>query len=200
MSGRASGTADPSGPAGAAPETAGAPGAGKAPATSGASGSAPATPPAPGATAAPDRRAAALATLREEFGCLLGAERRLRGRDQHRKVEGDLTIAQVRALFALDARAGATAGEIAEAARLSPASVTGMLDELERDGIVVRERSEGDRRRVLVTLTDEGRAVLGKRRRRWLQRWEAAMEDVPERDLEAAAEAMGRIATLLDNL
>lgn len=150
--------------------------------------------------ATPDRREAALAALREEFGCMLGAERRLRGRDQHRKGDGDLSIAQVRALFALDAREAATAGEIAEAARLSPASVTGMLDELEREGIVTRVRSEDDRRRVLVTLTEEGRAVLSKRRRRWLKRWEAAMEDVSERDLEAAAEVMRRIGDVLDEL
>jgi DNA-binding MarR family transcriptional regulator len=150
--------------------------------------------------AAADGRDAALAAVREEFGCLLGAERRLRGRDQHHKVDGDLTVAQVRALFALDAREGATAGEIAEAARLSPASVTGMLDELERDGIVTRVRSETDRRRVLVTLTDDGRTLLGKRRRRWLKRWEAAMEDVSERDLAAAAEVMRRVGTLLDDL
>jgi DNA-binding MarR family transcriptional regulator len=75
-----------------------------------------------------------------------------------------------------------------------------MLDELERDGIVTRVRSESDRRRVLVTLTDEGRTVLGKRRRRWLKRWEEAMKDVPERDLEAAAEVMRRIGGLLDEL
>jgi DNA-binding MarR family transcriptional regulator len=150
--------------------------------------------------AATDRRAEALAALREEFGCLLGAERRLRGRDQHRKGDGDLSVAQVRALFALDARKAATAGEIAALARLSPASVTGMLDELEREGIVTRVRSDADRRRVLVALTEEGRTVLAKRRRRWLKRWEAAMGDVPERDLEAAADAMRRIGGLLDEL
>jgi MarR family transcriptional regulator, organic hydroperoxide resistance regulator len=149
---------------------------------------------------APDRRAEALTALRDEFGCLLGAERRLRGRDQHRKVEDGLTIAHVRALFALDRSEPATAGEIAETARISPASVTGMLDDLERDGIVTRVRSDTDRRRVLVTLTDEGRALLKKRRRLWLQRWDAAMADVPERDLEAAAAVMSRIGALLDEL
>ncbi|HKZ15519.1 MAG TPA: MarR family transcriptional regulator [Solirubrobacterales bacterium] len=152
-------------------------------------------------SAAPtDGRAEALAAVREEFGCLQGAERRLRGRDQHRKTDGDLTVAQVRALFALDARKAATAGEIAEAARLSPASVTGMLDELERDGIVTRVRSDDDRRRVLVTLTDEGRTVLAKRRRRWLKRWDEALGDVSERDLETAAEVMRRIGGVLDEL
>jgi DNA-binding MarR family transcriptional regulator len=145
-------------------------------------------------------RAEALAALREEFGCLLGAERRLRGREQHRKVDDGLTVAQVRALFALDTHEPATAGEIAESAQLSPAGVTGMLDDLERDGIVTRVRSDSDRRRVLVELTDEGRAVLKKRRRAWLKRWEAAMADAPERDLEATAEVMRRISGLLDEL
>ncbi|MBS1887262.1 MAG: MarR family transcriptional regulator [Actinobacteria bacterium] len=145
-------------------------------------------------------RAEAVAAVRDEFGCLLGAERRLRGRDQHRKTEDGLTIAHVRALFALDKHDGATAGEIAETARISPASVTGMLDDLERDGIVTRARSESDRRRVLVTLTDQGRALLSKRRRLWVKRWEAALGDLPERDLEVAAEVMRRIGGMLDEL
>jgi MarR family transcriptional regulator, organic hydroperoxide resistance regulator len=150
--------------------------------------------------AAPDRRTEALAAVREEFGGLMGAERRLRGRDQHRKTDDGLTIAHVRALFALDQSEPATAGEIAETARLSPASVTAMLDDLERDGVVTRVRSDTDRRRVLVTLTDDGRALLKKRRRLWLKRWDAALADVPERDLEAAADVLHRIAGLLDEL
>jgi DNA-binding MarR family transcriptional regulator len=150
--------------------------------------------------AAPDRRADAIAAVREEFSCLMGAERRLRGRDQHRKADDGLTVAQVRALLALDRSDAATAGEVAEAARLSPASVTAMLDDLERDGIVTRVRSDADRRQVLVTLTDEGRAVLKKRRRLWLQRWDRALADVPERDLDAAADVLRRISGLLDEL
>jgi len=151
-------------------------------------------------TTPPDRRTEALAAVREEFGSLMGAERRLRGREQHRKTDDGLTIAQVRALFALDKNEAATAGEIAETARLSPASVTAMLDDLERDGIVTRVRSDADRRRVLVDLTDEGRAVLKKRRRLWLKRWDAAMAEVPDRDIEAAAEVLRRITGLLDEL
>ena len=143
---------------------------------------------------------AELDALRAAFGELMGAERRLRGRDQHRKNDDGLTIAQVRALFALDKGDAQTAGEIAETARLSPASVTAMLDDLERDGIVTRVRSDTDRRRVLVLLTDDGRAVLKKRRRLWLKRWDTALADVPDRDLEAAADILHRIAGLLDEL
>ncbi|MFT3864581.1 MAG: MarR family transcriptional regulator [Solirubrobacterales bacterium] len=150
--------------------------------------------------AAADRRATALAAMREEFGALLGAERRLRSRDQHRKGEGVLTSAHVRALFALDAHGETTAGQIAESARLSPGAVTGMLDELEGAGIIGRVRCADDRRRVLVHLTDEGREVLGEKRERWARRWEEAMAEVSERDLEAAGDVMRRIAAMLDEL
>ena len=150
--------------------------------------------------AAPDRRATALTEVREAFGSLLSAERRLRGRDQHRKDGGGLTTAQVRALFALDTHKEATPGQIAELAQLSPGGVTGMLDDLERDGIVRRERSEGDRRRVLVTLTDDGRTLLAKKRRHWSKRWEQRMDEVSEADLEAAASVMRRIGAMLDEL
>jgi MarR family transcriptional regulator, organic hydroperoxide resistance regulator len=150
--------------------------------------------------ASPQGRDAALAGLREEFGTLLGAERRLRSRDSHRKEAGGLTYAQVRALFVLDAHEESTAGEIAEGARLSPGAVSGMLDELEQQGIVSRARCADDRRRVLVSLTDAGRQVLGERKRRWSERWKDSMEGVDDHDLEAAAEVMRRIAASLDGI
>ena len=145
-------------------------------------------------------RDAALAGLREEFGALLGAERRLRSRDSHRKEAGGLSNAQVRALFVLGAHEESTAGEIAERARLSPGAVSGMLDELEEAGIVSRVRCADDRRRVLVNLTDTGRKVLGERKRRWTKRWEDAMDGVDDRDIEAAAEVMRRIAASLEDV
>jgi MarR family transcriptional regulator, organic hydroperoxide resistance regulator len=145
-------------------------------------------------------RDAALAGLREEFGALLGAERRLRSRDSHRKEAGGLTYAQVRALFVLGAHEESTAGEIAEQARLSPGAVSGMLDELEQQGIIARVRCADDRRRVLVSLTDAGRKELGERKRRWAERWEASMEGLDDGELEAAAEVMRRITASLDEI
>ena len=150
--------------------------------------------------ASPRGRDAALAGLREEFGALLGAERRLRSRDSHRKEAGGLTNVQVRALFLLGAHEESTAGEIAEQARLSPGAVSGMLDELEQQGIVSRVRCADDRRRVLVSLTDAGRKELGERKRRWAERWEASMEGLDDGELEAAAEVMRRITASLDEI
>lgn len=53
-----------------------------------------------------------------------------------------------------------TASQIANAVSLSQATITTILTELEKRGLLLRERSEEDRRRVHVSLTDEGRRVL----------------------------------------
>jgi DNA-binding MarR family transcriptional regulator len=53
-------------------------------------------------------------------------------------------------------------GELAAAVNLSQATVTGILDRLERKGMVLRERSEADRRKVLVSPTGAaGDALAG---------------------------------------
>jgi DNA-binding MarR family transcriptional regulator len=53
-----------------------------------------------------------------------------------------------------------TAGELAVATGLSGAATTSLLDRLEGRGFVRRVRDTGDRRRVVVDLTPEGRQTL----------------------------------------
>jgi len=50
-----------------------------------------------------------------------------------------------------------TAGELARRAELTSGAMTSRLDALEKEGLVRRLRDPGDRRSVLVELTDEGR-------------------------------------------
>jgi DNA-binding MarR family transcriptional regulator len=52
-----------------------------------------------------------------------------------------------------------SAGEVARLADLSSAAMTNRLDQLEGRGLVRRLRDPGDRRGVLVELTDEGRRL-----------------------------------------
>lgn len=58
----------------------------------------------------------------------------------------------------------ATPSELAAELMVSPAGMTGRLDTLEKGGLVRRIRSDSDRRRVDVELTDQGR-----------ERWTTAM-------------------------
>jgi DNA-binding MarR family transcriptional regulator len=48
-----------------------------------------------------------------------------------------------------------TAGQLADAVRLTTGAVTGVLDRLEAAGLVRRIRDTQDRRRVIVEITDE---------------------------------------------
>jgi DNA-binding MarR family transcriptional regulator len=73
---------------------------------------------------------------------------------------------RARLLYSLKAGA-CRAGFLAHQARISPSSVTEVVEDLERDGLVRRESDPDDRRGVRVALTAEGR--------RHLQRFEHAM-------------------------
>jgi DNA-binding MarR family transcriptional regulator len=75
-----------------------------------------------------------------------------------------------------------------------------MLDHLERDGIVERRRSDADRRVVVVTLTESGRALLARKREAWRARGREALAGVSDEHLEAAADVMHRMASMLDEL
>ena len=55
-----------------------------------------------------------------------------------------------------------TPADLADAAGVTRATITGLLDTLERDGVVTREADSYDRRTVLVRLTASGRALLEK--------------------------------------
>ncbi|MEU3453867.1 MarR family winged helix-turn-helix transcriptional regulator [Micromonospora sp. NPDC006766] len=68
-----------------------------------------------------------------------------------------LTSAGMRVLFILSRVGDSTHREVAERCFVRPATLTGIVDTLERDGFVERRRDTTDRRSVQLTLTDKGR-------------------------------------------
>ena len=53
-----------------------------------------------------------------------------------------------------------TPADLAEKAGVTRATVTGLVDTLERDGLVTREHDSGDRRMMLIHLTPKGHSAL----------------------------------------
>jgi MarR family transcriptional regulator, organic hydroperoxide resistance regulator len=141
----------------------------------------------------------AMEELRSAFIELMGADRRLKARDPHPQ-QGDLSHSQLRALFKLQGEEQVTAGELAKRADISPASMTAMLDALERAGMVERHRSETDRRQVIVRLTPAGQERLHERKRAWTQYWENCLGDHSDSELEAAARVFHTMAAMLDGI
>lgn len=90
---------------------------------------------------------------------LLSLRRIIRSIDQHNKQLGrryELTVPQLVCLRQLLVDGEMTPGRLAKAVYLSQATVTGIIDRLLDKGLVSRERSTQDRRKILVRLTDEG--------------------------------------------
>ena len=132
------------------------------------------------------------------FKRAMAAVRRLRGRETHRP--GELTDAQYGLLFCLRDQAQMSVRELAEAAELSPASVTEMLEGLTAAGLVERERSDRDRRVVLTSLTESGRGLVEERRARFEPRFRAAMGSFSEDELVAAAAVLDRLRDLFEEI
>lgn len=87
-----------------------------------------------------------------------------------------------------------TAGEVVRRSGLKPASVTGVLDRLERRGYVRRVRDEQDRRRVVVEITpglvEGGRELFTG----LMRRLDALYEDYSDAELELIAGFLEEVA------
>jgi len=71
----------------------------------------------------------------------------------------DLSAPQVHTLLALGADGDLTMGDLARRVAVTEKTVTGLVDRLERDGLLARRRDQVDRRIVHVALTAAGRAL-----------------------------------------
>jgi DNA-binding MarR family transcriptional regulator len=74
----------------------------------------------------------------------------------------DLTPAQYSVLSMLWEKDGRPFTELASGCCCSPSTVTGIVDTLEKKGLVSRGPNPEDRRSLLVTLTEDGTALKGK--------------------------------------
>ncbi len=75
--------------------------------------------------------------------------------------------------------------QLAEVLDASPPAVSSLLGDLEGKGLVSRDVDPDDRRRVLLSLTDGGRAVRGSLRERWLAMMQSRLARVDVDDLRA---------------
>jgi DNA-binding MarR family transcriptional regulator len=119
----------------------------------------------------------------QPIGRLLGIAGRMTAARFHRLLESQgMSHAGWQVMQALAGGDGLTQREVAERCFVTPATVTGVVDTLERDGLVERERSAEDRRVVRVRLTGEGRARLAGTKREAMRQMSAIFGDLSPRD------------------
>ncbi len=139
-----------------------------------------------------------LEALGAAFKGAVAAMRRMKGRETHRP--GELSYAQYGLLFGLYHGGARSSRELAHAADISPATAAEMLDALAATGLVERMRSQADKRVVLTSLTDRGRALVEGRRAEFEPRWRVALERFSDEELLTAAAVLDAVRGLFDEV
>jgi DNA-binding MarR family transcriptional regulator len=148
-------------------------------------------------TVAPERElTGTLQELGRSFKGLMAAARRLRGRDTHHP--GELSFAQYSLLFGLADGGALSTRELSFAADISPATATQMLESLLADGLVERVRSETDKRVVLTSLSDRGRALIADRHATLELQWRQALAEFSDEELLTAAAVLDRMRSYIE--
>jgi DNA-binding MarR family transcriptional regulator len=123
---------------------------------------------------------------------------RLARRLRTERLEGSLSSAKLSALSHLHHRGGMTPKAIAELERVQAQSMTRVLAELQREGLVSRNRDPSDGRQSLISITSAGRETLVREmfyRDEWLNRaMERHLSPAERRILHMAGELMERLA------
>jgi DNA-binding MarR family transcriptional regulator len=108
-----------------------------------------------------------------------------------------LSDIQLAALAALARHDSMTPGELAEHEKVQPPSMTRVIAVLEERGLVRREPHATDRRQVILTVTDDGRDLVQRVRRRreaWLARRLQELTLDERQILRAAAPILEKIS------
>ena len=107
-----------------------------------------------------------------------------------------VTSRQVTLLWLVRHNPGMSMRELAAEERISAPALSGHVDRLEKAGLLERVRDEGDRRRVGLSLTDEGDRLLRRvraRRTTWLAERLRGLDDDEVAAIEVAIEPLGKL-------
>jgi DNA-binding MarR family transcriptional regulator len=103
---------------------------------------------------------------------------------------GDLSVAEFRTLLFIRRKPGASLSDVAEHLGLTLPSASKKIDGLVARKLVKRQGSQNDRRRINLTLTNNGEEILIKAREETQARLEERVAVLPEAELEQVIRAM----------
>ncbi|MFL0806285.1 MAG: MarR family transcriptional regulator [Oceanobacter sp.] len=132
---------------------------------------------------------------------LVALRRIIRATDLHSKQlskTSGLTAPQLLILQTLRQHEELTVGEVARHVSLSQATVTTIIDRLEKRQYVVRERSTIDKRKVYVSLTDEAGKILLDAPKPLQDSFIRQFQDLHEWEQSMILSSLERVAHMMD--
>ncbi|MBM2618061.1 MarR family transcriptional regulator [Actinoplanes sp. LDG1-06] len=122
---------------------------------------------------------------------------RLNRRVRQARPVGDLTFSQLSALTSLQLAGALTPRELADVERVQPPTMTKIVGKLEERGLVARTPHPTDGRQVILSATEQGRAVhaqFEKARNVWLATQLADLAPDERETLARASEILQKIS------
>ena len=114
--------------------------------------------------------------------------------DMNASFEKDgLTPARAHLLWVIQQRGTSTQRVLADALRVSPRNITGLVDGLEASGFVVRRPHPTDRRATLVAFTDEGARIAAEMARGQAELATVLFGTLSEGELQGFTTTLGEI-------
>ncbi|MFG2606320.1 MarR family winged helix-turn-helix transcriptional regulator [Streptomyces sp. NPDC048514] len=113
---------------------------------------------------------------------------------------GDLSLSGVSVLARLARTGPDSPGSLADLERVRPQAMAGTLAGLEQRGLVSRSPDAVDGRRVIVSVTEEGRTVLEQRRSESVGRLAAALDEFTPRERQALLDVLPLLDRLAERL
>ncbi|MDF1583606.1 MAG: MarR family transcriptional regulator [Methyloprofundus sp.] len=132
---------------------------------------------------------------------LIALRRVIRATDLHSKYlekTTGLTAPQILLLQAISSMGQATIGELANKISLSQATVTKILDRLEKRQLITRQRSEQDKRKVHAYLTEEAEKLLINAPLPLQEQFAQQFTDLQEWEKTMIISSLQRIAQMMD--
>ena len=111
---------------------------------------------------------------------------------------GDLSMAAASVLARIGRDGPQRLTELARTEGVSQPGMTQLVTRLERDGLVRRSASRGDRRGVLVAVTDAGRELVDARRAQRAEALQELLTRLDPADQEAIHTALPALARLVE--
>jgi DNA-binding MarR family transcriptional regulator len=112
--------------------------------------------------------------------------------------EHQLTGPQLSILMEVSRQGEAPIGALAKASYLGAPTVTGIVDRLERHGLVSRVRTEVDRRQVLIALTAAGKRVLARDPSPLHAGFREQLLELPKAEQRQICDALDRVASMME--
>jgi len=113
-------------------------------------------------------------------------------------LESGITVPQLSCLTRILESGPMPLKALARAVDLSASTTVGIVDRLEKKGLVTRVRSIRDRREVEIAATEEGRIVAAGSPSLLHDRLAGALDTLPERERAAIAMSLERIVELME--